>query len=498
MITRTAPRHAASLIALLWAATVGQAAVADGVLAPGTRYETPYQVRDSGRPGPTVLVVGGVHGDEPAGACAAAVIAGWSRRHGRLAVLPRANLMALHAATRNLPGEPAAQANLNRCFPPEDQPDAQPQGPLATAIWTWVQALRPDWIFDLHEGYGVRGAGSQSVGSSVIHLRRPAAEALATRMVAAVNATVSDPKLQFVRLAGAVSGSLARAGGRLPGCNSMILETTSRSQPLERRVAQHLLLMRTALADLVDPETPSAAPLPPAVPAGCRVAIYRGPGIGGRGPDRLTEIAAAMPATHAWPVTAEEVQRGVLAGFDIVVLPGGTGSGQAKGLAPEGADQVRRFVRSGGGYLGVCAGAYLATAEYSWGLRLLAAHTVDSAHWRRGVGTVRAELSEAGRTIFAGAAPSFDIRYANGPLLAPFETEQLAAYTPLAWFRSELAENGAPSGVMVGATAAACGHYGRGRVLVWSPHPEATPGLEPLVTGSLRWVAGESAPPAAK
>lgn len=499
MALRTTPRRAgALLVALCWTGSISQGAVASGVLAPGTRHETPFQVRDSGRPGPTVLVVGGVHGDEPAGACAAAVISSWAPRLGRLAVLPRANLMALHAGTRNTPGEAAAQANLNRCFPPEEQPDAQPQGPLAGAIWTWVQDLRPDWIFDLHEGYGVRSAGSQSVGSSVIHLRRPAAEALATRMVAAVNATVSDPQRQFVRLAGTVSGSLARAGGRLPGCNSLIVETTSRAQPLELRVAQHLLLLRTALADLVSPDAPAPTALPPAVPAGLRVAIYRGPGIGGRGPDRVTELANAMPATHAWPVGAEEVQRGVLAGFDVVVLPGGTGSGQAKGLGPEGADQVRRFVRAGGGYLGICAGAYLATAEYSWGLRLLAAHTVDSAHWRRGTGLVRAELSDAGRALFAGTAPSFSIRYANGPLLAPFSVEQLAAYTPLAWFRSELAENGAPSGVMSGMTAAASGLYGRGRVLVWSPHPEGTPGLEPLVQGSLRWLAGESALPAAE
>src|SRR5437867_9239804 len=41
------------------------------LLMAGTPYETPLYIRGSGNPGKTVLVLGGVHGNEPAGWLAA-------------------------------------------------------------------------------------------------------------------------------------------------------------------------------------------------------------------------------------------------------------------------------------------------------------------------------------------------------------------------------------------------------------------------------------------
>ena len=38
-----------------------------GVLAEGTPWETPYFMNDTQLAGPTVLIVGGMHGNEPAG-----------------------------------------------------------------------------------------------------------------------------------------------------------------------------------------------------------------------------------------------------------------------------------------------------------------------------------------------------------------------------------------------------------------------------------------------
>ena len=66
-------------------------AVSKGVIAEGTRWEMAWRVYDSGQPGPTVLVVGGVHGNEPAGASAAGQIQHWPVKRGRLIVVPRAD-----------------------------------------------------------------------------------------------------------------------------------------------------------------------------------------------------------------------------------------------------------------------------------------------------------------------------------------------------------------------------------------------------------------------
>ena len=94
-----------------------------GVLAGGTEWETPYYLINSGQPGPTVLITGGVHGDEPAGARAAEQIRHWLIGKGRLVVVPRVNVPALTAGTRHMPGVEKPLLNLNRNFPKATGPN---------------------------------------------------------------------------------------------------------------------------------------------------------------------------------------------------------------------------------------------------------------------------------------------------------------------------------------------------------------------------------------
>ncbi|MFM9148181.1 MAG: BPL-N domain-containing protein [Verrucomicrobiota bacterium] len=39
------------------------------------------------------------------------------------------------------------------------------------------------------------------------------------------------------------------------------------------------------------------------------------------------------------------------------MFTGGSGSAEAEGLGVAGREEVRKFVREGGGYVGICAGA---------------------------------------------------------------------------------------------------------------------------------------------
>jgi putative intracellular protease/amidase len=71
--------------------------------------------------------------------------------------------------------------------------------------------------------------------------------------------------------------------------------------------------------------------------------------------------------------------RGVcVAQFDLVVFPGGSGSRQAAALEQEGRGAVWRFVEAGGGYLGVCVGAYLAAGNGA--VEVVIPTLSDSAH----------------------------------------------------------------------------------------------------------------------
>lgn len=214
-----------------------------GVLAAGTRYATEYFVNDSGIDGPTVMIVGGMHGNEKAGYLAARRLVSVRPKRGRIIVIPEANKLGVKAGQRT-GGHPG---DLNRDFPrsSSDSPDST----LAKAIWALVKEYRPDYLFDLHEGYDFHRINKNSVGQTLIYYPTGDAQAMAKAMQSAVNATISNSRHHYTLLRYPVKGSLARAAGMVLGTSSMILET-SRKQPLETRVRQHVTMVEAALKRL--------------------------------------------------------------------------------------------------------------------------------------------------------------------------------------------------------------------------------------------------------
>jgi glutamine amidotransferase-like uncharacterized protein len=55
-----------------------------------------------------------------------------------------------------------------------------------------------------------------------------------------------------------------------------------------------------------------------------------------------------------------------LRGLKVVVVPGGDAYYEELGAGRRGITAIREFVKGGGSYLGICAGAYLASAEVLW------------------------------------------------------------------------------------------------------------------------------------
>lgn len=225
-----------------------------------------------------------------------------------------------------------------------------------------------------------------------------------------------------------------------------------------------------------------------------RVAIFDGDGVG---PSALPLITAIEKAKeHPFQIariTAVEIQSGKLAEVDVLVHPGGSGGGQGKALGENGRKAVRDFVNQGGGYLGVCGGAYLATNDYEWSLNLIDAKVVDKRHWARGNGDVQLQLSKEATALFAHSEKEMTIHYAQGPLLArpEWDDPDVPNYESLAIFKTEIALKGAPQGVMARTSAAVRAQYGKGRVFCFSPHPELTDGLHHLIPLTVRWAAGK-------
>lgn len=155
---------------LLAAAKRGERTRETESILPGTDHETTLYAVDAPGDGPTVMVFGGIHGDERNGVAVAREVADWRPDAGRLVVVPETNRAAVEANRRAGP-----DGDLNRSFPP----DGGPQGDLARGIWDAVERHDPDVVLDLHRSLGIFGVHSRYVGQAIFYTPDAHGEALA-------------------------------------------------------------------------------------------------------------------------------------------------------------------------------------------------------------------------------------------------------------------------------------------------------------------------------
>nr|WP_276257052.1 succinylglutamate desuccinylase/aspartoacylase family protein [Halovivax sp. TS33] len=212
-------------------------------LLPGTDHETTVYETRTAADGPTVLVVGGIHGNEIAGYRAAARIADWDIDAGTLVTIPEANTVAIDDGTRT--GTDAV--DLNRQFPTGSEPRTE----LARAIWDVVLEYDPDVVIDLHESIGIYDDDPvDGVGQAIFHSPSGETSADADEAAAFVNENdVDDPSLAFQT--GYFTGPDMEPNGlfvhkaqREVDANSFLVETLSTDVDLETRIRWHTALVR--------------------------------------------------------------------------------------------------------------------------------------------------------------------------------------------------------------------------------------------------------------
>lgn len=102
---------------------------------------------DSGRPGPTILVVGGVQGDEPGGFSAAALlISHYKITSGAVWVVPNLNFLSIIRCSRGVYGD------MNRKFANLDPSD--PEYAAVQKIKDIITNPSVDAVLHLHDGWG--------------------------------------------------------------------------------------------------------------------------------------------------------------------------------------------------------------------------------------------------------------------------------------------------------------------------------------------------------
>lgn len=219
-----------------------------------------------------------------------------------------------------------------------------------------------------------------------------------------------------------------------------------------------------------------------------KVAVFDDQGVSST--EALLEVLDGDVSLLVGKISAEQIRAGGLKNYSVLVFPGGSGSAQGKALDELGREKVRQFVRGGRGLVGICAGAYLATCDYEWSLNVFDAKVIDRPHWNRGSGNVQVKLTELGRKHLGQPTEQLQMYYHQGPLLAPGNNPDIPDFQPLGIFASEIAKNGAPSGVMMGTTAMGLGNFADGRVVCFSTHPEKSPQHRVVLLNAIYWSAG--------
>ncbi|WP_255171766.1 succinylglutamate desuccinylase/aspartoacylase family protein [Natrononativus amylolyticus] len=141
-------------------AAVGDVTTNTETLLPDTVHETPLYEIDAAEDGPTVMVFGGVHGDEYNGIVVAHEAASWQPDAGTLVVIPETDVVAVKNDRRG-----GVDGDLNRHFPPGGEPESE----LARGIWAAVERHDPDVVIDLHRSLGIYGVHQQYVGQAIFH-----------------------------------------------------------------------------------------------------------------------------------------------------------------------------------------------------------------------------------------------------------------------------------------------------------------------------------------
>ena len=221
----------------------------------------------------------------------------------------------------------------------------------------------------------------------------------------------------------------------------------------------------------------------------CAVALYLDNGCRGGGVVHLAQLLKSSPDVTCDFVDAADVQAGKLGGYDVLVMPGGSGYDRYPQLREEGFEKIRKYIREGGCYYGICAGIALALNDPKR-LRLIP-YTREKTPPRGGF-SAAVKLNARAEELLGVPAGTRYFRYHDGPLPAKGEPVPDSEYEVLATFESQVMQRGKAVNQMYGMPAIIYGRYGKGKVLVSVMHPEYFPSTHDVLGAGFKPLVGKS------
>ncbi len=205
-------------------------------------------------------------------------------------------------------------------------------------------------------------------------------------------------------------------------------------------------------------------------PSNITIAIYNGLGVIEDADIILTHFSK-WSGIEYMVIDGDDIRNDALLKVDVIIMPGGDGVPYEEGLGSLGRAKIADFVESGGGYIGICQGAYIA-CEYNvwmdnvgspennlgifpgvaWGPILEIAERPEP-----GWGMAALDIVNTTHPITESAPERMTMYYQGGCFIELTDTNSV---TILAVYNA------------TGKIAIATCEYGQGRVFITGTHPE--------------------------
>lgn len=251
----------------LFAAPLRATDVEKHVLCAGTPWATELYVLRGPAPGPSVMVIGGLHGTEDSGWLTAEQFLSKKLANGTLVVVPRANRPAIKRHVRY------TTHDLNHSFP--GSPKGGGESRLAYEIMQAVGTYHCQLVLGLHQGHGVHSRDSRRVGQTLITGIPRAKDDFPWRVVDKVNAHISNRADHFTVDIYPVDGSSSEESVRKYHNRAFALESSD-TYPLAKRIEYLRLLVDGCLSEVGMRYATAPAPtasVPPHLPMRARASL---------------------------------------------------------------------------------------------------------------------------------------------------------------------------------------------------------------------------------
>ena len=246
-----------------------------------------------------------------------------------------------------------------------------------------------------------------------------------------------------------------------------------------------LVLIITLVAFGIHPIT---EPLPD-----IKIGVYAGSGANASSVKAIENSLGSFPELCVERVQEHDVRQGGLRDCQVLIMPEGSAEEIRQTLGKDGCRNIEKFVAGGGGYMGIGGGASLATLGWNEDMKDIQLINADIASASQNQAAENSNSFDRIKCIALLKGGShrvdFDIAFSRGPVFLRGANAYLPEYISLAQFEKE--DRGDCAG---GGDAIIAAPFGLGRVLLFSPLPEQTPGLETMLAQAVRWSAGMSEP----